>query len=63
MKKIKVSIITNLSKPDYKVKDFIMWVNEKYKSYLWQYQALENIFKEKEEEYPTEMIIETMNVK
>ena len=63
MKKIKVTIMTNLSKPDYKAKDLIMWVNEKYKSYLWQYQALENIFKEKENEYPIEMIIETMGVK
>ena len=47
MKKIKVTIMTNLSKPNYVVKDRIMYINEKYKNYLWGYEDLKSIYQKK----------------
>ena len=58
MKKIKVTIMTNLSKPNYVVKNRIMYINEKYKNYLWGYEDLKSIYQKKISEYPIELIIE-----
>ena len=50
--------MTNLSKPNYVVKDRIMYINEKYKNYLWGYEDLKTIYQKKISEYPIELIIE-----
>lgn len=57
MKKIKVTIMTNLSKPNYVVKDRIMYINEKYKNDLWGYEDLKSIYQRKINEYPIKLII------
>lgn len=56
--KIKLNIMTNKTYPKYKVKDFIIDVNEKDISYYWKYKELENIFKTSIDEYPIDMTIE-----
>ena len=60
MKKIKVTIMTNLSKPNYVVKDRVMYINEKYKNYLCGYEDLKSIYQKKISEYPIELIIEEL---
>ena len=55
--KIKVRIMTNKSYPRYKVKDFIIDVNENEKSYFWGYKDLEDKFKTSIDEVPIELII------
>lgn len=60
--KIKVSIMTNKTYPKYKVKDFIIDVNEKEESYYWEYKELENKFKTSIDEYPVEMDIDILEV-
>lgn len=59
MKKIKVTIMTNLSKPNYVVKDRVMYINEKYKNHLWGYEDLKSIYQTKISEYPVKLIIVT----
>ena len=59
MKKIKVTIMTNLSKPNYVVKDRIMYINERYKDPLWGYHDLASRFQTEMCEYPIKLIIVT----
>ena len=58
MKKIKVDIMTNKSYPKWKVINSTTVVNEKEENYLWEFEALKNLFQDSEDEYPCEMIIE-----
>lgn len=60
MKKIKVTIMTNLSKPNYVAKNWIMYINEKYKNDLWGYEDLKSRYQSKISEYPIKLIIEDL---
>lgn len=60
MKKIKVTIMTNLSKPKYVAKNCIMYINEKYKNDLWGYEDLKSKYQSKISEYPIKLIIEDL---
>ena len=58
MKKIKVKIMKKKKKKQWKVINFTTVVNEKEENYLWEFEALKNLFQDSEDEYPCEMIIE-----
>ena len=52
--------MTNLSKPKYVAKNWIMYINEKYKNDLWGYEDLKSIYQKKISEYPIKLIIEEL---
>lgn len=60
MKKIKVSIMTNKSYPNYKALNVAMKIDETKTSYYWEYKEIEQAYKNEDGEYPTTLIIEEM---
>lgn len=52
--------MTNLSKPNYVAKNWIMYINEKYKNDLWGYEDLKSRYQSKISEYPIKLIIEDL---
>ena len=58
MNYIRVSIMTNISYPFWKVIEEVIIIDESKEDYLWIYEGLRNRYQDSDDEYPLEMEIE-----